>query len=112
MGKVSIISSFTTVTVIVLDDANTAVLWEASTEPYSTKKLAIKSYEMTRKIAFAMEEKGMNTVDVIVKGPGDGREACINALADSGITIRLIKDITPIPHNGALSLQRKRIRKK
>lgn len=54
----------------------------------------------------------MNNVDVIVKGPGLGREVCINALTDSGITISLIKDITPIPHNGAWPLHMKRIRKK
>ena len=111
MGRVSIFSSFDTVTMIVLDDENKAVLWGASTEPYSTKKLAIKSYEMARNIAFAMTEKGINTVDVIAKGPGAGRTSCINALTDSGITIRLIKDTTPIPHNGAWPLQRKRIKK-
>ena len=60
-------------------------------------------------MAIRMKEQKILEVDVITKGPGPGRESLINALTDSGITVRLIKDTTPIPHNGVKPLQRKRI---
>ena len=46
------------------------------------------------------EEVGLNRLDVVVKGPGAGREAAIRALQSSGLNVLSIKDVTPIPHNG------------
>ena len=54
-------------------------------------------------------EHGMKTVEVYVKGPGNGREAAIRALQTTGLNITLIKDVTPIPHNGCRPPKRRRV---
>lgn len=54
-------------------------------------------------------EHGMKTVEVYVKGPGNGREAAIRALQTAGLNITLIKDVTPIPHNGCRPPKRRRV---
>ena len=62
--------------------------------------------ETAAKIAM---EHGMKTVEVYVKGPGTGREAAIRALQTTGLNITLIKDVTPIPHNGCRPPKRRRV---
>ena len=59
--------------------------------------------------AKAAMEHGLKTVEVYVKGPGSGREAAIRALQAAGLSITMIKDITPIPHNGCRPPKRRRI---
>jgi len=54
-------------------------------------------------------EAGLNKVDVFVKGPGAGREGAIRALANSGIEVVMIKDITPLPHNGCRPPKKRRV---
>jgi small subunit ribosomal protein S11 len=54
-------------------------------------------------------EHGMKTVEVYVKGPGSGREAAIRALQATGLDITLIRDVTPIPHNGCRPPKRRRV---
>ena len=54
-------------------------------------------------------EMGVRTVDVLVKGPGGGRESAIRALQSTGINVNSIKDITPIPHNGCRPRKRRRV---
>ena len=54
-------------------------------------------------------EHGLKTVEVYVKGPGSGREAAIRALQTVGLEVRLIKDVTPIPHNGCRPPKRRRV---
>ena len=52
---------------------------------------------------------GVRSVEVMVKGPGGGRESAIRALQSTGITVNAIKDITPIPHNGCRPRKRRRV---
>ncbi|MCP4661966.1 MAG: 30S ribosomal protein S11, partial [bacterium] len=52
---------------------------------------------------------GVRTVDVLVKGPGGGRESAIRALQATGIVVKSIKDVTPIPHNGCRPRKRRRV---
>ena len=59
--------------------------------------------------AKAAMEHGLRTVEVFVKGPGSGREAAIRALQSAGLDITLIKDVTPIPHNGCRPPKRRRV---
>ena len=59
--------------------------------------------------AKAAMEHGLKTVEVYVKGPGSGREAAIRALQAAGLEINMIKDITPIPHNGCRPPKRRRV---
>jgi len=57
----------------------------------------------------AIDIAGLREVDVLVKGPGGGREAAIRALASAGLKVKSIKDITPIPHNGCRPRKRRRV---
>ena len=59
--------------------------------------------------AKAAMEHGLKTVEVYVKGPGAGREAAIRALQAVGLEVTLIKDVTPIPHNGCRPPKRRRV---
>ena len=54
-------------------------------------------------------EHGMKTLEVMVKGPGSGRESALRALGAAGFTITAIKDVTPIPHNGCRPRKRRRV---
>ncbi len=54
-------------------------------------------------------EHGVKTVEVLVKGPGSGRESAIRALSAAGLQVTLIKDVTPIPHNGCRPPKRRRV---
>ena len=59
--------------------------------------------------ANAAKEHGLRTVNVLVKGPGGGRESAIRALAGAGIMVKSIRDVTPIPHNGCRPPKRRRV---
>ena len=59
--------------------------------------------------ARAATEFGLRTVDVLVKGPGSGREAAIRSLQTAGLEVTMIKDVTPIPHNGCRPPKRRRV---
>ena len=72
----------------------------------STPFAAQMAAETAAKIA---TEHGMKTVEVFVKGPGSGRESAIRALQTAGLDITLIKDVTPIPHNGCRPPKRRRV---
>ena len=55
------------------------------------------------------KDVGMRSVDVEVKGPGGGRESAVRALASTGLSVKSIKDVTPIPHNGCRPRKRRRV---
>jgi small subunit ribosomal protein S11 len=61
------------------------------------------------KAAKAAMEHGLKTVDVMVKGPGAGREAALRSLQAAGLEVNLIKDVTPVPHNGCRPPKRRRV---
>ena len=61
------------------------------------------------KAALAAIALGLSSVDVLVKGPGSGRESAIRALAVAGLQITSIKDVTPLPHNGCRPPKRRRV---
>lgn len=60
-------------------------------------------------VARKVMDMGMRKVDVLVKGPGSGREAAIRALQSAGLEVSLIRDVTPIPHNGPRPPKRRRV---
>ena len=62
-----------------------------------------------RNAAEKAKEQGIREVDVLVKGPGIGRESAIRAIAAEGIHVRTIKDVTPLPHNGCRPRKRRRV---
>ena len=60
-------------------------------------------------VAKGAQDQGVTEIDVIVKGPGPGRESAIRALQSAGLQVNLIKDATPIPHNGCRPPKRRRV---
>ena len=75
----------------------------------SKKSTPFAAQVAAEKAAKAAMEHGLRFVDVYVKGPGSGREAAIRALQTAGLEVSLIKDVTPIPHNGCRPPKRRRV---
>ena len=75
----------------------------------SRKSTPFAAQSAAETAAKAAMEHGMKSVDVYVKGPGQGREAAIRALQTAGLEVTMIKDVTPIPHNGCRPPKRRRV---
>ena len=111
-GTAHIQSTFNNTIVTITDTQGNAVSWASAGEmgfrgsKKSTPYAAQTAAETTAKIA---TDHGMKTVEVYVKGPGAGREAAIRALQTAGLDVTLIKDVTPIPHNGCRPPKRRRV---
>ena len=100
-------------TIITLTDVNgNAISWASAGElgfkgsKKSTPFAAQMAAETAAKLAV---DQGLKNVEVFVKGPGQGRESAIRALQTAGLEITLIKDVTPIPHNGCRPPKRRRV---
>ena len=100
-------------TIITLTDVNgNAISWASAGElgfkgsKKSTPFAAQMAAETAAKLAV---DQGLKTVEVFVKGPGQGREAAIRALQTAGLEVSMIKDVTPIPHNGCRPPKRRRV---
>ncbi|MGL4283586.1 30S ribosomal protein S11 [Eubacterium aggregans] len=111
-GQVHIQSSFNNTIITITDMAGNALSWASAGElgfrgsKKSTPFAAQMASEQAAKLAM---EHGLKTVEVMVKGPGSGREAAIRALQAAGLEITLIRDVTPIPHNGCRPPKRRRV---
>jgi len=75
----------------------------------SRKGTPFAAQQAANKAAGIARDSGMRSVEVRVKGPGSGRESAIRAIQGAGIDIRLIRDVTPIPHNGCRPPKRRRV---
>ena len=111
-GQVHIQSSFNNTIVTITDNAGNALSWASAGEmcfrgsKKSTPFAAQMASEQAAKLAM---EHGLRSVEVNVKGPGSGREAAIRALQAAGLEITVIRDVTPIPHNGCRPPKRRRV---
>ena len=111
-GVAHIHASFNNTIVTITDVQGNAVSWASSGEmgfrgsKKSTPFAAQTAAETAAKVAV---DHGMKTVEVYVKGPGSGREAAIRALQTAGLEVTMIKDVTPIPHNGCRPPKRRRV---
>ena len=111
-GIAHIRSTFNNTIVTITDMQGNAISWGTAGEmgfkgskkstPYAAQTVA----EHAAKLAV---DNGMKTVEVLVRGPGAGRESAIRALATAGLEITMIKDVTPIPHNGCRPPKRRRV---
>lgn len=111
-GIVHIQATFNNTIVNVTDKKGNCISWASAgglgfrgsrkSTPYAAQTTAEKAAKL------AMEH-GLKTVEVLVKGPGSGREAAIRALQSAGLELSLIKDVTPIPHNGCRPPKRRRV---
>lgn len=111
-GAVHIQSTFNNTIVTITDVQGNALSWASAGglgfrgSKKSTPFAAQTAAEVAAKAAM---EHGLKAVEVFVKGPGSGREAAIRALQSAGLEVRLIKDVTPIPHNGCRPPKRRRV---
>ena len=111
-GAAHIQSTFNNTIVTITDIEGNAVSWASAGglgfrgSKKSTPFAAQTAAETAAKTAI---EHGMKTVEVYVKGPGSGREAAIRALQAEGLDVNMIKDVTPIPHNGCRPPKRRRV---
>ena len=111
-GCAHIRSTFNNTIVTITDTQGNALSWASSGGlgfRGSRKSTPFASQMAAETAAKAAMEHGLKTVEVYVKGPGAGREAAIRALQTTGLNITLIKDVTPIPHNGCRPPKRRRV---
>ena len=111
-GAAHICSTFNNTLITITDVQGNTISWASAGElgfkgsRKSTPFAAQSAAETAAKIAV---DHGMKSVEVYVKGPGSGRESAIRALAAVGLEVTLIKDVTPIPHNGCRPPKRRRV---
>lgn len=112
-GVAHIQATFNNTIVTITDPDGRAVCWSSAGSigfkgsrkgtPYAAQQAAMAA------AAVARDQYGMKSVSVRVKGPGSGRESAVRALAAAGLQITMIKDVTPIPHNGCRPPKRRRV---
>lgn len=112
VGIVHIQSTFNNTIVTITDPIGNVVSWaSAGTQGFkgSRKSTPFAAQMAAEEAAKKAMEHGMRTIDVYVKGPGAGREAALRALQAAGFSVQLIRDVTPIPHNGCRPPKRRRV---
>ena len=111
-GAAHIRSTFNNTIVTITDVNGNALSWASAGGlgfRGSRKSTPFAAQMAAETAAKAAMEHGLKTVEVYVKGPGAGREAAIRALQAAGLDVSLIKDVTPIPHNGCRPPKRRRV---
>ena len=111
-GSAHIRSTFNNTIVTITDTNGNALSWASAGEMGfrgSRKSTPYAAQTAAETAAKAAMEHGLKTVEVFVKGPGQGRESAIRALQTAGLEIVSIKDVTPIPHNGCRPPKRRRV---
>ncbi|HEY8350461.1 MAG TPA: 30S ribosomal protein S11 [Clostridiales bacterium] len=111
-GAAHIRSTFNNTIVTITDTAGNAISWASAGGlgfRGSRKSTPFAAQMAAETAAKAAMEHGLKTVEVYVKGPGSGREAAIRAIQAAGLDVSLIKDETPIPHNGCRPPKRRRV---
>jgi small subunit ribosomal protein S11 len=111
-GIAHIQATFNNTQVTITDLAGNVIVWSSAGKvgfSGSRKSTAYAAQTVAQEVAKAAVARGMREVKVYVKGPGSGRESAIRALQAAGLTITMIKDVTPIPHNGCRPPKRRRV---
>lgn len=111
-GQAHIHATFNNTIVSMTDQQGNVVCWaSAGTAGFkgSRKSTPYAARIAAQQASDAAREQGMQEVDVYVKGPGPGREAAIRAIQGSGLRVRSISDVTPIPHNGVRPPKKRRV---
>ena len=111
-GHAHIKSTFNNTIVSITDPAGSVISWASSGQvgfKGSRKSTPFAAQMAAEQCAKRAMEHGVRRVDVLVRGPGSGRETAVRSLAASGIEVTGIKDVTPIPHNGCRPKKRRRV---
>ncbi len=111
-GAAHIRSTFNNTIVTITDNAGNTISWASAGElgfRGSKKSTPFAAQSATETAAKAAMDHGLKSVEVFVRGPGAGRESAIRALQSAGLEVTMIKDETPIPHNGCRPPKRRRV---
>jgi small subunit ribosomal protein S11 len=111
-GVAHIKSSFNNTIITITDQSGNAIAWASSGNvgfKGSRKSTPFAAQLAAETVARRAMEHGVRKVDVLVKGPGSGRETAIRTIQNTGIEVVGIKDVTPIPHNGCRPPKRRRV---
>ena len=111
-GAAHIRSSFNNTLVTITDLQGNAISWSSAGSlgfRGSRKSTPFAAQSAAEAAAKGAMEHGLKNVEVYVKGPGSGRESAIRALQTAGLSVNMIKDVTPIPHNGCRPPKRRRV---
>lgn len=111
-GAAHIHATFNNTIITITDKAGNAISWSSAGMQNmrgSRKGTAFAAQIAAEDAAKKAVDHGMKTVEVYVKGPGAGRESAVRALATAGLEITMIKDVTPVPHNGCRPPKRRRV---
>ena len=111
-GRVHIHATFNNTTVTITDSQGNALLSGSAGRAGfkgSRKSTPFAARMAAQETMAAASDLGLQEVDIFVKGPGPGREAAIRAVQASGVRVRLISDVTPIPHNGCRPPKKRRM---
>ena len=111
-GDVCITASFNNIIVSITNKQGQVISWSSAGKMGfrgSKKNTPYAAQTAAQDAARKAIDAGMKRADVFVKGPGSGRESAIRAIATSGIEVNMIKDVTPLPHNGCRPPKRRRV---
>ena len=111
-GVAHIYSTFNNTILCVSDKAGNIITWASGGNvgfKGARKSTPFAAQIAAQQVAKGAQDQGMTEIDVVVKGPGPGRESAIRALQAAGLQVTLIKDATPIPHNGCRPPKRRRV---
>ncbi|NLV76491.1 MAG: 30S ribosomal protein S11 [Tissierellia bacterium] len=111
-GQAHITSTFNNTMVTLTDMQGNVISWASAGQlgfRGSRKSTPFAAQQAAEEAAKKAMEHGLKSVEVYVKGPGAGREAAIRSLQATGLEVNLIKDVTPIPHNGCRPPKRRRV---
>jgi small subunit ribosomal protein S11 len=111
-GLAHVNATFNNTTITITDASGNAVAWGSAGKAGfkgSKKSTPFAATVAAEQAAREALSAGMKRVHVMVQGPGSGRESAIQALAAAGLTVKSIKDVTPIPHNGCRPPKRRRV---
>ena len=112
LGKAFVASSFNNTRVTITDPNGNVLSWSSAGGvgfKGSRKSTAFAAQRAAEEAAKHGMEHGLRQVEVLVRGPGSGREAAIRSLQAAGLRITSIKDVTPVPHNGCRAPKRRRV---
>ena len=111
-GVAHILSTFNNTVITITDVGGNAVAWASAGQQGfkgSKKSTPFAARMAAEECARKAQEHGVRTLSVEVKGPGGGRESALRALQAAGMKITMIRDVTPVPHNGCRTPKRRRV---
>lgn len=111
-GRIYITATFNNTLVNLTDSQGKTLVWSSSGNvgfKGARKATPFAAINAIEKVVQKGKESGLSSVEVLIKGPGPGRDAAIRALRNAGLNITMIADVTPVPHNGPRAKKKRRV---